>query len=87
MTSRTAHFVYAAIFAVATVSGAATAIAGEEHGHCSGAAVCKGDAACEKQGYKDLSKDECSKISGSKFEASKHEGEDHKDGKHGHDKK
>lgn len=63
------------------------AFAGEDHGHCSGANVCAGDAACEKQGYKELTKDECSKIDGAKFEASAHEGEGHKDGKHDHDKK
>lgn len=67
-------------------------VAGEDHGHCSGANVCAGDAACEKQGYKELTKDECSKIEGAKFEASSHEGEGHKDDghdhdKHGHDKK
>ena len=61
-------------------------LAGEEHGHCSGANVCQGDAACEKQGWKELTKDECAKIDGAKFEASSHAGEDHKDGKHGHDK-
>lgn len=66
------------------------ALAGDDHGHCSGANVCAGDAACEKQGYKELTKDECAKIDGAKFEASSHRGEDHKDGdhdKHGHDKK
>lgn len=66
------------------------ALSAEDHGHCSGANVCAGDAACEKQGYKELTKDECSKIDGAKFEASSHEGEGHKDGdhaKHDHDKK
>ncbi len=72
-----------AIISVATVP----AFAGEEHGHCSGANVCKGDAACEKQGHKELTKDECSKIEGAKFEASTHAGEKHSDGKHDHDKK
>jgi hypothetical protein len=43
-------------------------LAGDHHGHCSGANVCAGDAACVKQGYKELSKDECSKIDGAKFE-------------------
>ncbi|MBY0558504.1 hypothetical protein [Hyphomicrobium sp.] len=62
-------------------------LAAEEHGHCSGANVCGGDANCEKQGYKDMTKDQCSKIDGAKFEASGHGGEDHKDEKHGHDKK
>lgn len=61
--------------------------AAEEHGHCSGAKVCGGDADCQKKGYKDLTKDECSKIEGSKFEASAHGNEDHKDAKHDHDKK
>lgn len=64
-----------------------SAQAAEEHGHCSGANVCGDDANCKKQGYKDLTKDQCSKIEGSKFEASGHGGEDHKDEKHGHDKK
>ncbi|WP_334151578.1 hypothetical protein [Hyphomicrobium sp.] len=63
------------------------ALAGEEHGHCTGANVCQGDAACEKQGYKELTKDECAKIDGAKFEASSHAGEGHEDGKHDHDKK
>jgi hypothetical protein len=66
------------------------ALSDEDHGHCSGVNVCAGDAACEKQGYKELTKDECSKIDGAKFEASSHAGEDHKDGdhlKHDHDKK
>lgn len=78
-----------------TLSLAATslpALSGEDHGHCSGPNVCAGDAACEKQGYKELSKDECAKIDGAKFEASSHDGDGHKDGdhdhdKHGHDKK
>lgn len=61
-------------------------LASEEHGHCSGANVCQGDAACEKQGWKELTKDECAKIDGAKFEASSHAGEGHKDGKHSHDK-
>ncbi len=61
--------------------------AAEEHGHCSGANVCGSDADCQKQGYMDLTKDQCSKIEGAKFEASGHGGEDHKDEKHGHDKK
>ena len=64
----------------------AQAYAGEDHGHCSGPAVCQGDAACEKQGWKELTKDECAKIEGAKFEASSHEGENHKDEKHDHKK-
>lgn len=72
-------------------AGSGPVLAGDHHGHCSGANVCAGDAACVKQGYKELSKDECSKIDGAKFEASSHEGEGHKDGgdheKHDHDKK
>lgn len=63
------------------------AFAGEDHGHCSGPAVCAGDAACEKQGYKELTKDQCAKIDGAKFEVTAHQGETHKDGKHDHDKK
>lgn len=63
------------------------AVAAEEHGHCSGANVCKGDAACEKQGYKELTKEACAKIPGAKFETSSHAGEQHKDGKHDHKKK
>lgn len=63
---------------------AVPAFAGEEHGHCKGTNVCKGDASCEKQGFKELTKDECAKIDGAKFEASSHAGEDHKDGKHDH---
>lgn len=63
------------------------AFSAEEHGHCSGPAVCAGDAACEKQGYKELTKDQCAKIDGAKFEATSHQGEAHKDGKHDHDKK
>lgn len=65
---------------------AVPSFAHEDHGHCSGANVCKGDAACEKQGYKELTKEECGKISGAKFEASSHAGENHSD-KHDHDKK
>ena len=65
----------------------APALSSEEHGHCSGPAVCAGDAACEKQGYKELTKDQCAKIDGAKFEATGHQGEAHKDGKHDHDKK
>lgn len=66
---------------------AVPAFAGEEHGHCSGANVCQGDATCLKQGYKEVTKEQCAKIDGAKFEASSHAGEDHKDGKHDHDKK
>lgn len=73
-----------ALFSVGMIS--LPALADEDHGHCSGANVCAGDAACEKQGYKELTKDECSKIEGAKFEASSHEGEGHKDGEHDHDK-
>lgn len=76
----------AAIVAVLSLFGAASVQAHEEHGHCSGAAVCQGDAACEKQGYKELTKDECAKISGAKFEASDHKGEDHKHDDHDHKK-
>ena len=61
--------------------------AAEEHGHCSGANVCKGDAACLKQGYKELTKEQCAKIQGAKFETSSHAGENHKDGDHDHKKK
>ncbi len=79
-----------AVLALSLSALSLPAFAGDDHGHCSGANVCAGDAACEKQGYKELSKDECSKIDGAKFEASSHAGEDHKDGdhaKHDHDKK
>lgn len=73
------------VCAIVLLSVIATPVmAGEEHGHCSGANVCKGDAACEKQGFKELTKEDCSKIDGAKFEASSHAGEDHKDGKHDH---
>lgn len=65
---------------------ASPAYAGEEHGHCSGAAVCAGDATCEKQGWKEMTKEECAKIEGAKFEESSHEGEAHKDEKHEHKK-
>ncbi|MCB1505239.1 MAG: hypothetical protein AB7U75_05655 [Hyphomicrobiaceae bacterium] len=72
----------------AIVAGLLTgpAIAGEEHGHCSGAAVCQGDAACEKRGWKEMTKEDCAKIEGAKFEESSHEGEGHKDEKHEHKK-
>ena len=71
------------IIAITTASlFAATAFAGEEHGHCSGPSVCQGDVACEKQGWKELTKDECAKIDGATFEASSHQGENHKDAEH-----
>lgn len=75
-------------FIAAVISGviAGPVYAGEEHGHCSGSAVCQGDADCEKQGWKEMTKDECAKIEGAKFEASTHEGENHKDEKHDHKK-
>lgn len=79
-------FVHSAVLAIISAA-TVPAFAAEEHGHCSGASVCKGDAACEKQGFKELTKEECSKIGGAKFEASSHAGESHKDGKHDHDKK
>lgn len=63
------------------------AIAAEEHGHCSGPNVCKGDTICEKQGHKEMTKEACAKIPGAKFEVSSHAGENHKDGKHDHKKK
>ena len=63
------------------------ALAGEEHGHCSGANVCKGDAACQQRGYKELTKEECAKIVGAKFETSSHAGDGHKDANHDHKKK
>ena len=63
------------------------AFSAEDHGHCSGPNVCKGDAACEKQGHKEMTKEACAKIPGAKFEASSHAGESHKDGKHDHKKK
>lgn len=75
----------AAILSISALS--LPAIAGEDHGHCSGTNVCQGDAACTKLGYKELTKDECAKIDGAKFEASSHEGEGHKDADHKHDKK
>lgn len=75
-----------ALALVGFVAISGPALADEDHGHCSGANVCKGDAACEKQGYKELTKDECAKIDGAKFEASSHAGENHKDGDHSHDK-
>lgn len=62
------------------------AMAHEDHGHCSGPNVCKGDAACVKSGFKELTKEECAKIDGAKFEASSHAGEDHKHGPHDHKK-
>ncbi len=72
-----------AICAIGAVSFAGSAtLAGEEHGHCSGAIVCAGDAACEKQGWKELTKDECAKIDGSTFDASTHAGEEHSDPPH-----
>lgn len=80
-----AHFAVVAAVGFGVLS--LPAIAAEEHGHCSGANVCKGDAACEKQGYKELTKEACAKISGAKFETSSHAGEQHKDGKHDHKKK
>lgn len=63
------------------------AFGAEEHGHCSGPNVCQGDAACLKQGYKELTKEQCTKIEGAKFEVSTHAGEAHKDDKHDHKKK
>lgn len=77
---------YAASAFLFVGAAALPAIAGEEHGHCTGASVCKGDAACEKQGFKELTKEECSKIDGAKFEASSHAGEGHKDDGHDHKK-
>lgn len=71
---------------VLLVGTAGLAIA-DDHGHCSGTNVCAGDASCEKQGFKEMTKEECAKIEGAKFEASSHAGEDHKDDKHDHDKK
>jgi hypothetical protein len=77
----------AALSAIAVTSLAFVplAYAGEEHGHCSGANVCQGDAACEKQGFKELTKEECAKVEGAAFAESKHEGENHKDAPHDHD--
>lgn len=72
-----------AVFAIFS----SAAYAGEEHGHCSGPNVCAGDAACEKQGWKDLTKDECAKIDGAKFEPSAHAGETHADAPHDDSKK
>lgn len=78
----------ASSFGIAIAFGAlwaaVPAFAHEEHGHCKGANVCKGDAACEKQGFKELTKDECGKIEGAKFEASDHKGEKHKHDGHDH---
>lgn len=87
MKMRNGSFAVATALAFVVSVAALPAVAGEEHGHCSGANVCKGDAACEKQGWKELTKDECGKIEGAKFEASSHAGEDHKDAGHDHDKK
>lgn len=61
--------------------------AGEEHGHCSGPNVCKGDAECEKKGFKELTREQCAKVDGARFEASSHAGDGHKDEKHDHGKK
>lgn len=88
----TSKFRTAAILSGLTVGLAGimgVALAGEEHGHCTGANVCKGDAACEKQGWKEMTKDECAKFEGAKFADSDHAGEGHKDEKHdhAHDKK
>lgn len=77
---------YAAAFLAPIALAASPALAHEAHGHCSGPSVCQGDAACEKQGYKELTKEECGKISGAKFEASDHKGENHKDDGHDHKK-
>jgi hypothetical protein len=74
----------AAAVASASLLAAVPASAHEEHGHCSGANVCQGDAACEKQGFKELSKEQCEKIEGAKFTASDHKGEDHKHEGHDH---
>lgn len=70
--------------ALAVLMAAVPAFAHEDHGHCSGAKVCQGDAACEKQGYKELSKEQCEKIEGAKFKASDHKGENHKHEGHDH---
>lgn len=79
------------VMKVAIIAGSLSfggiALAGEEHGHCSGPSVCGGDAACEKKGWKELTEAECAKIEGAKFTASDHAGEGHKDEKHDHDKK
>lgn len=77
----------AAVVAAGLFLAIPAAVAGEEHGHCSGANVCAGDAACEKQGWKETTKDECAKIEGAKFAESSHEGEEHKDAAHDHEKK
>lgn len=76
-----------AVIAVASLLAAHAARADDAHGHCSGATVCQGDATCEKQGYKELTKDECAKISGATFKASDHKGEGHKEDGHDHKKK
>lgn len=75
-----------AAFASASLLATMPAAAHEDHGHCSGANVCQGDAACEKQGFKELTKEECSKIDGAKFVASDHKGENHKHDDHDHKK-
>lgn len=80
---KTSSWVIAAVIA-GYFSG--PAFAGEQHGHCSGTAVCQSDAVCEKQGWKEMTKDECAKIEGASFKASAHEGENHKDEKHDHKK-
>lgn len=76
----TIRVVTVALFGLAALSG--TCIANEEHGHCSGTNVCQGDAACEKAGHKEMTKDECIKIDGAKFEPSSHENETHNDPDH-----
>lgn len=68
------------LFGLAALIG--TSVAEEEHGHCSGANVCQGDAACEKVGHKELTKEECTKIDGAKFEPSSHKNEPHEDPDH-----
>lgn len=77
----------AALAFIAWSALAMPARSAEEHGHCSGANVCKGDKACETRGYKELTKEACALISGAKFQASSHAGESHKDEKHDHKKK
>lgn len=83
MTIKSGSGLIAAIV-LAALSTAVPASAHEEHGHCKGDNVCQGDAACEKQGFKELTKEECAKIDGAKFEASDHKGEDHKHKGHDH---
>lgn len=79
--------IYSVVLMLGLLGPTISASAAEEHGHCSGTNVCKGDAACEKKGFKETTREQCAKIEGAKFEASSHAGEAHKDDNHDHKKK